>query len=209
MKKQILRMAAIFVATFGLLSCSGGSSSNSILFGSLTGEMAKVKKETDKLEEKGKNVKSAEDKAKLMQEKKEMAEKWAPKIEEAAKALDGKPLEIENGDLEVVSPVSLEFNSIGGKNDVTPRFNIKGEVKAAKNFNEQNYAIYSRTVYLAGYDAEGNQVFKNNVGTINGTYEDGKGFIAEGTPVQFRQLSFDFSNIEGYETAKTMKFICD
>lgn len=206
MKKLFKTMAIVACAFFGMTvaSCSGGSTSDSSLFGSVPEVYEKFMKEKAELDEKAKNIKSEEDKAKLIAESKKMEEKWQVKIEEAAKAVDGKEINLTEGEFKVTSPISLTFT---GKctSQLEPRFDVNGEAVTAEELRPNAQYITYFVVNLVGYDAEGNEVFANSVGSIEGKADGNNCIIEAGTPVKFTTLLFNDRDIEGYEKATTLK----
>ena len=97
--KAILRLLVLGAIAFPILtSCSGGSASKASLFGSLPAEHEQFQAEKDAIKAKAKDIKTEADKAKLIAESQEMEEKWAAKIEETAKSLDGKPIGITDSE---------------------------------------------------------------------------------------------------------------
>lgn len=198
-------LALVAVLTPMLFSCSGGaSSSNASLLGSLPGEYEKFQEEKAQISEEAKNIKSEADKKKLIEKAQKMEEKWAVKLEESAKSLDGKPLEFAESDIKVTEPVSFEFDGFFSKSDLNPKFKINGSAEAATEINTgEKYVLPSESVYIVGYDAEGQEVCKIKAGSIAVENVDGISVVKAGTPVKFD--IFHFSTKENYSAAKTLK----
>lgn len=138
--------------------------------------------------------------------RRKMTAKWKEKMEESAKALSGKPVEIAECNFNITEPLSLEFDDFFSKSDLKPKFNIKGTAVAkADTQTELNYVLKSIPVYLVGYDAEGKEVFKTKAGYVDVEDVNGKAFIKANTPVKFDPVRFGESDIEGSKTAKTYK----
>lgn len=204
MKKFLLIAMAGFAMT--LASCSGSGSGKSALFGSLPSEYANMMAESDKLIEEAKNIKTAEDKQKLIEKSQKMDEKWSAKLEKTAKSLDGKEITLVEDFFKVTEPISLTFEELVG-NDLEPRFRVNGSAETIESITiESGYLAY-RTVYIAGYDAEGNEVFKSDVGSVKGTFANNVLEIPAGTEVEFTTLSFNDSYVDKYPEAKTLKLI--
>lgn len=199
-------MAIIAGVFFGMTvaSCSGGSASDSSLFGSLPEVYGKFMKEKAELDEKAKNIKSEDDKKKLIAESQKMEEEWTAKIEEAATAINGKEIKITDGEFKVTSPISFTFTGKCNK-QLEPRFDINGEAVTASEIRPNAQYMTYFVVNLVGYDEEGNEVFVNSVGNIEGKADGNNCIIDAGTPVKFNSILFNDKDIEGYEKAKTLK----
>lgn len=195
---------ALAVITLPMLaSCSGGSSTP--LFGSLAGEYAKYAEKKAEIEKKAESITSEEEKAKLLKEAKEMQEEWSVKIEDAAKSLDGKSVEVEAGDFKVTEPISLTFEDFYNKSDLKPIFKANGKAEAANEINTGNYVLPNRIVNIVGYDAEGQKLYSNEIGTVAVTNRDGKGIIAAGTPVELTSVRYSDKYVKEYLKATTLK----
>lgn len=136
-----------------------------------------------------------------------MQAEWKVKIEECAKTLNGKPIEVEKCDFTITTPLSLEFTDFYSNSNLTPSFKINGEATATSDMKTDNdFILPSENVYLVGYNAEGQEVYKTLVGNIAAENVDGKAFVKAGTPVEFKKLKFSKSDIEnGCKDAKTYK----
>lgn len=209
--KTIIKFAALAAIALPLLaSCSGGGSSSTPLFGSLAGEYAKYAGEKAEIKKKAESITTEEEKAKLIKESNEMQEEWRVKIENAAKSLDGKPVEIEAGDFTVVEPITLTFDDFFSKKDLTPTFKVNGKVVAAKEIDAGKYILPGRIVYVAGYDAEGQKLYSTQIGTVDITKRDGNmGAVAVGTPIKLTSVRFSDSKVEEYLKAVTLKLELD
>ena len=213
MKKILKSLAALTIVaiSMSLTSCSGGgSSTKSILFGTLPGIMQEYEAKKDKLEEKAKDVKTEEDKAKLIKEKEELQKKWTPKIEEAAKALEGSPIDVTNGDFTVTSPITLSMKGINSYS--VPYFEVSGEVKAAKDIEGSTQSMYQLTVYIAGYDDAGNALFKNKIGYIKAEEDPNRKYmplVLKDTPVTLTQINYIVSDSKAYEEANVLKIVLE
>lgn len=204
---KILKMMAVAALFMPLLfSCSGGSSSKNNLLGAIPDQYAQFVEEKAQIKKEAENIKTAEDKKALIEKSEKMTAKWKEKMEESAKALSGKPIEIAECNFNVTEPMSLEFDDFFSKSDLKPKFNIKGTAIAkADTQTELNYVLKSIPVYLVGYDAEGKEVFKTKTGYVDVEDVNGKAFIKANTPVKFDPVRFGESDIEGSKTAKTYK----
>lgn len=207
--KSIKTLALVVALMPMLLSCSGGSgsSSESPLFGSLPGVYAKFQTEKDKIKEEAKNIKSEAEKAELIKKSEKMEEKWSAKIEESAKALDGKPIELAESDIKVTQPLSLQFDGFSsGKSDLLPKFRVNGSAETASDINTDGvYVGVSESVYIVGYNSEGTEVYKIKVGFVPSENVDGKAVVKAGTPISFDVVHFSSKYLEDYEAAKTLK----
>ena len=68
------------------------------------------------------------------------------------------------------------------------------------------YVLGNEQVYLVGYDAEGQQVYKVSVGSIEVEKADGCSLVKAGTPVKFSKIHFGSAAIKkGCRDAKTFK----
>lgn len=205
--KAILRILVLGAIAFPILtSCSGGSASKASLFGSLPAEHEQFQAEKDAIKAKAKDIKTEADKAKLIAESQEMEEKWAAKIEETAKSLDGKPIGITDSEIKVTTPLSLTFDGFFSKSDLTPLFKINGSAKAAADITpegEYPRAVYS--VYIVGYDATGQETFSSKIGHITAEQTDNTAVIKAGTPVNFESLQFSGKKAADYQLTETLK----
>lgn len=190
-----------------LLSCSGGSGSSSAesIFGTLPEVYEQFQSEKDQINEEAKNIKSEADKAELIEKSNKMQEKWSAKIEDSAKALDGKPIEFAESDIKVIEPVSLEFDGFFSKSDMNPKFNVNGSAEVVNEITADRYILSAEKVYIVGYDADGQQVYQINVGSVPVENVDGTAVIKAGTPVKFDSFHFSSRNITEYKAAKTLK----
>lgn len=200
-----IKTLALFAALMPLLfSCTG--SSDTPLLGSLPGVYKEFKAEKDKLADEAKNVKSEADKAKLIQKTEKLQDEWSSKIEDSAKALDGKPVEFAESDIKVTEPVSLEFDGFFSKSDMQPKFKINGSAEVVNEINTgSDYVLPNERVYIVGYDAEGKQVYKIHAGSVAAEDVDGKSVVKAGTPVTFSSFHYASKETEEYEAAKTIK----
>ena len=189
-----------------LSSCSGSGSGKSLLFGSLPSEYAEFREERGKLDEEAKNVTTEAEKEKIIKKGKKLEEKWTPKLEKAAKELDGKEIPFTDGVFKVTSPISLTFEKLASRS-LEPIFKINGTVENAEPITVENTFNPSLLVYIAGYDADGNDLYHLKVGRITGEVKLNVLEIPAGTPVEFSTLTFDYSKIDQYPEAKTLKFI--
>lgn len=204
---KILKMMAVAALFMPLLfSCSGGSSSDNKLFGAIPDQYAQFLEDKAKIKEEAKNIKTAEDKKALIEKSEKMTEKWREKIGDSAKALSGKPIEIAECDFNVTEPMSLEFEDFFSKSDLTMNFKLKGAAAVkADTKTELDYVRKSLQVYIVGYDAEGNEVYKTKAGFVDAENADGKVLLKANTPVKFDYIHFGKSDVEGSKAAKTYK----
>lgn len=203
-------MALVAALVPMLFSCSGGSGSSSSaasLFGSLPGVYEQYQAEKDQLSEEAKNIKSEADKKKLIEKSEKMQEKWGPKIEESAKALDGKPIEFAESDVKITEPLSLEFDGFtSSKSDFLPKFKVNGAAETASEINtEAVYLSSTEQVYIVGYNAEGEQVYKVKAGFVSAENVDGKAVVKAAEPVTFTSVCFSAKEVADYSAAKTLK----
>ena len=163
-----------------------------------------------RLYEKAKEIKTEADKAKLIKESQEMEEKWTTRIEESAKALDGKPVAVADGEIKVTEPLSLTFDGFFSKSDITPVFVVSGAAQAAVDITtESEFPRSSYQVYIVGYGPDGAEVFDNRIGTIDAQEIDGKAVISAGTPVKFERLQFSGKDAPDYPIAETLKLVVE
>lgn len=196
-------MAAFMVA---LSSCSGSGSGKSLLYGDIPSEYAELKAQRAKLDEKAKNVTTEEEKAEIVKKGKKLEEKWTPKLEKAAKELDGQEIPLTDSIFKVTAPLSLTFEKLSSRN-LEPIFKINGAAETAEAIRIENTFNPSLIVYLVGYDAEGNKVFSSKVGRITGEVNLNVLEIPSGTPVEFNTLIFDGKCADQYPEVTTLKLI--
>lgn len=198
---KLMALAAIFLPA--MLSCS--SDTQTPLFGSLPEVYSKFKVENDALQEEAKNIKTEAEKAELIKKSGELKEKWTSKIEASAKALDGKTIEFAESDIKVTEPISLQYEKIFSDSKLNPQFKINGAAEAATDIPVDANYMSTRTVNICGYNAEGQEIYKINVGRIATEEKDGQKIIAAGTPVQFSTLYFPTKNVDEFKNVTTLK----
>lgn len=192
MKKIVTLMAIVAMAATIMVSCSG-SGSKGAPFGSLPEKCEKFKQESDKLGEAMQNVKSEAEKAELMKKHEELVKTWKPKIEESAKALEGKTVEIAECAFEITEPLSFQFNGFFSEDKLIPSLKVNGGANIIADRDSESKYRSTEAVYLVGYNAEGKEVYSFNVGTIALQKTDEKSFVAAGTPVDFSTFQFGLS----------------
>lgn len=205
--KKMKQMALAVLLMPLLFACSGGSSTDANLYGSLPEKYEKFMQEKADLKKQAENIKTAADKKELIEKSEKMQAEWKVKIEECAKTLNGKPIEVEKCDFTITTPLSLEFTDFYSNSNLTPSFKINGEATATSDMKTGNdFILPSENVYLVGYNTEGQEVYKTLVGYIAAENVDGKTFVKAGTPVKFENVKFSNSDIEnGCKDAKTFK----
>lgn len=205
--KKMKQMALAVLLMPLLFACSGGSSTDTNLYGSLPEKYEKFMQEKADLKKQAENIKTEADKKELIEKSEKMQAEWKVKIEECAKTLNGKPIEVEKCNFTITTPLSLEFTDFYSNSNLTPSFKINGEATATSDMKTGNdFILPSENVYLVGYNAEGQEVYKTLVGNIAAENVDGKAFVKAGTPVEFKKLKFSKSDIEnGCKDAKTYK----
>lgn len=206
MKKLAFFAAFAAAVMMTLSSCSGSGSDECLLFGSFPSEYAGFKAQRDKLDEQAKNIKTEEDKAELIKKGQKLEEKWSPKLEKAAKELDGKEINITDSIFKVTTPLSLTFEKLNNSS-LAPIFKINGSAETAEAITIDNTFNPSRNVYIAGYDAAGNEVYKSQIGRITGEVKLNVLEIPAGTPIEFSTLTFNSSFLDKYPEAKTLKLV--
>lgn len=205
--KKMKQMALAVLLMPLLFACSGGSSTDTNLYGSLPEKYEKFMQEKADLKKQAENIKTEADKKELIEKSEKMQAEWKVKIEECAKTLNGKPIEVEKCDFTITTPLSLEFTDFYSNSNLTPSFKINGEATATSDMKTGNdFILPSENVYLVGYNAEGQEVYKTLVGNIAAENVDGKTFVKAGTPVEFDNVKFSKSDIKnGCKDAKTYK----
>lgn len=206
MKKIIKLVAIIAILLPVLTSCSGGSDSESVIFGKFPSLYEKFLKEKTKLEEERKNIKTEAEKAEYLKKVDELKAKWADKLETAAKSADTQTLEFAESNVKITEPISLTFEKLD--NDFKPVYTINGKAEAAAEIISKISVFHLVAVNLCGYDEAGNEVFCNKVGNVKSTEENDK-LVPAGTPVNFSKLYFSSKEVEGYINAKTLKLVID
>lgn len=208
--RHFIGAMTLALASFAIVSCSGGGASETGLFGALPGEMTQYGSEMNALEEKAKDIKTEADKKKLIAESQEIQEKYTAKIEETAKALDGTELKLTDGEFAVAQPVTLTFDGFANKKTLSPRFKLGGELTVPADFSPAAPLFgASYDVYLVGYDAEGTALFASRVGFVAAENVDGKGVVKAGTPVTLESLTYNDKYNEVYPKVKSLKFVVD
>ena len=205
--KKMKQMALAVLLMPLLFACSEGGSTDTNLYGSLPEKYEKFMQEKADLKKQAENIKTEADKKELIEKSEKMQAEWKVKIEECAKTLNGKPIEVEKCDFTITTPLTLEFTDFYSNSNLTPSFKINGEATATSDMKTGNdFVLPSENVYLVGYNTEGQEVYKTLVGNIAAENVDGKAFVKAGTPVEFKKLKFSKSDIEnGCKDAKTYK----
>lgn len=205
MKKIVTMMAIAAMSASIMISCSGSGSSKGSIFGSVPEKCEQFLQEKEELSKEAENIQTEADKAKLIEKSQKMQEKWQAKIEESAKALDGKAIEFAESAIKVTEPVSLEFEKFFSESTLTPKFKVNGKAEAATDITtELKYIRPHTSVYLVGYNAEGQEAYKLNVGSIEVQNQEGNVFIPAGTPVEFSSFQFSLKG-EDCKDAQTLK----
>lgn len=205
--KKLKTMALIAMCMPFLSACSGSGSEDNSLYGELPDRYEQFVKEKEQLREQAKDIKTEAEKKALIEKSEKMTETWKVKIEESAKALNGKPIKLDECGFDVTTPLSLEFTDFFSKLDLEPSFQVNGEAVAASDIKtDLKYVLGNEQVYLVGYDAEGQQVYKVSVGSIEVENADGCSLVKAGTPVKFSKIHFSSAAIKkGCRDAKTFK----
>ncbi len=207
--KKIATLAAIAATAVMMLSSCSGSGSGSdkgSLFGSLPSEYAEMMSERNALKAKAKDIKSEAEKAELIAKGQELNEKWSAKLENTAKGLDGKQINLTDSIFKATAPVSLTFKELKGS-DLGARFMVNGSAETVEPVTIENTYSSSRIVFIAGYDAEGNELFKSEIGKVAGTHAGTTLEIPAGAQVEFTTLKFNDKYVDKYPEAKTLKLI--
>lgn len=205
--KKIATLATIAATAMMMLSsCSGSGSDNGSLFGSLPSEYAEMMAERDAFKEKAKDIKSEAEKAELIEKGKKLDEKWSKKLEKSAKDLDGKEINITDSIFKITAPLSLTFENLQSS-DLEPNFKVNGSAETVEPTTLENTYLAAHPVYIAGYDAEGTELFKSQVGKVAGTLTGTTLEIPAGTPVEFGTLRFSDRYVDKYPETKTLKLI--
>lgn len=204
-KSMFWSLVMAFVMLPMMSSCSGDGSSDS-MFGSLPKVYGEYLEAGNKLKEEAKNIKTDEDKAKYIEKTEKLKEKWSVKIEKAAKKLDGKTINFEEGMFKVTQPISFQFDKIDGRSGLIAEFNFIGAAEASYDIVlNRSYKVTSASVKMVGYDAAGQETFSFDVGETDVADKDGKYIITKGTPVNFGYFRFGGDNVEKYKNTKVLK----
>lgn len=208
MKSIFKTMALAVIISPLFLSCSGvaSSGSESLLYGNLPAVHGEMQEAKEALMEEYKACESEAKAKSLMEKGDKLGEEYLAKIEEAAKALDGREIKITDGDIKVTAPVSLTFKKFFSKIDMTPYFMTNGGAEAAVDITpDSEYPLTIYQVYIVGYGADGQELFTSNVGQIDAVETDGKGVIKAGTPVKFHEIQFSDKKVKEYQQATSLK----
>lgn len=215
---KLITATAIACASLTLASCGGGSSSDSRFFGNVPGLCAEWEQTNNDLKEKFKTSESAEAAGKIMDEANASKEEYKAKIEEAAKGLDGKTIEIQSTPrFTVNSPVTLTFDRMSS---MDPRFKLAGDIVAGENYQSENarslsdgasdvsrYKGLGQHVYLIGLDNEGNKVLESKIGYFPmDLISDTELGVKAGTPLVLETFTIYDGNMEGCIKATTLQF---
>lgn len=218
MKKHIFLLAAVAVLATMIQSCSsGGSSTDTKLFGPLPGVYQDYLTKMEAL--KNESVENRDDFEKVHAEAEKIKEDYKVKIEDASKALDGRALDVANDScFTVKTPLSLTFDGFFSRLDMLPKFKVSGEVVTAKDIfppmsdnltrayiNDPSMLKAPYHVNLVCYDAEGNELFTSKIGYIKAQVMGDRVGIPASTPVDLESLQFSKKKCPDYERVATMK----
>lgn len=212
------------VAGIGLLasailaSCggSGSSTENCLVFGEVPSIYADYQAQRDKIE--SEIVNSRLDYKKGASQIDELKEKYRAKIEEAAKKLDGQPIEIAPGeDFKVVNPICFSFKEFA--NNVNVVFAVGGEVEAARDvaievteswLKSHNVEYLYVPLLMAGCDAQGAEVSKDRIGYFKGLkVVDGKVVLPAGTKAELQTVAYNKNDYDDYAKVKSVRLVLD
>ena len=218
MKFYHLVAGLCLLAAGALTSCggSGSSAKNCLIFGEVPSIYADYQAQRDKIEESAQKSKADYQKASGQLDK--LKEQYRAKIEEAAKNLDGRPIEIKSGeDFNVVNPVSLSFKEFG--NSVNAVFIVNGEVEAAGNvaidvteswLKSHNVEYIFVPLVIIGCDEQGAEVTKDRIGCFKGfSVVDGKLVLPSGTKAELQTVAYNKNSFDNYKKVKTLKLSLD
>ena len=107
----------------------------------------------------------------------------------------------------MTTPLSLEFTDFFSKLDLEPTFQVNGEAVAASDIKtDLKYVLGNEQVYLVGYNAEGQQVYKVSVGSFEVEKADGCSLVKAGPRFMVSIIHFSSAAIKkGCRDAKTFK----
>lgn len=204
-KMSSLLLGVLFMLPM-MLSCSGDGSSKSP-FGTLPKVYEEYLQAGDKLKKEAEKIKTDEDKAKYLEKSEKLKTEWSEKIEKAAKKLDGKTINLEGGEFTVTEPISFQFNDMVQKAYLHAVFNINGTAVTADDTTlARDFYAKDASVKMVGYDSEGQELFRSNVGVIDCQEKDGKSFIPKGTPIKFELFHFGGKDAPTYGNTAVLKF---
>lgn len=205
-KVTLCSLLAALVMLPIMLSCSGDGSSKSP-FGSLPEVYEGYLQAGEKLKKEAQNIKTDEDKAKYLEKSEKLKAEWAGKIEKAAKKLDGKTIDFEEGEFIVSEPISFQFNDIAEKAYLHAVFNVNGSAETAADTTlARDFYARDASVRMVGYDSEGQELFRTNVGVIDCQEKEGKSFIPKGTPIKFNFFHYGGKDAPTYGNTAVLKF---
>lgn len=205
MKSMLSALLMAFVMIPMMQSCSGDDA-KSPFFGSLPKVYGEYKEAGDKLKEEAKDIKTEEEKAKYLEKSEKLQQKWAEKLETAAKKIDGKPLEFGESDIKVTTPVSFQFKDITEKSSLYVVFNFNGSAETKEDITiDRMYIGMTISVNLVGYDVENKVMFSYPVGKVQSVEKDGKIFIPAGTSVEFNTFQFGGNSLDAYINTTVLK----
>lgn len=202
-------LACVAVGAAMLQSCSSGSSeasSETMLFGTVPGIYEQFSTRRGELKEKLKS--SPDDGEQIKSDYDKLHSEYATKLEEAAKALDGKTLDIIPGDdFKITAPVSLTFEKFFSDSDLTPAFDVAGEIVTTKDLFPEGASIgIGSPVYIVYYDAAGNELNKSRIGFLKPSQQMGdKIGVPAGSTIKFDRLQFSPKRIPDYTKTASMK----
>lgn len=221
-KNKLLAATFLMASAVTLTSCGGdsGSSADSKFFGKVPGIFANMTEQKKTLKDQYKTC-SSEDEIEKLQKEAELAEKdFSTRLEEAAKAMDGKTIEIKSTpEITVNSPATLTFDGFQSQLDLTPRFRLTGDVAAAQNYQSEDckrisasagdlskYSGLSQHVYLIGLDDTGTQVFSSKVAFFPiGLITSSELGVKAGTKLEFETFTINEKNVEGCLKATSLQ----
>lgn len=220
--KKVLYSIAVIASALAMVSCGGSGNTQSKLFGEIPSVRIKYEQKSDELQQKMEDVKDIGDLTKLAEEYEALGDEQKVELEAAANKWSGSTLEIDECEnLTVNTPITVEFDGFFSSD--SPKFKINGDIVVSteieceasedliKYYSTRTDQLIPRRVRLIALDAEGNEVFKETIGTVKPTFVDNKILILVGEKVIMdgQELVFSDKNLDQYGNIEKLTLAVD
>lgn len=223
MKHLFKLMSIVGIASLGLSSCGGSSSSESMLFGNVPSIVANYDTKNDQLKEELKNCDSQSKGQKIFDEAEALKNETLSKVEEAGEAWSGSTIDLtSDASFNVKTPLTVTFDGFFSKSSFTVKYNLEGEILTAKDCiwepltdsektmvdqilkdGIKSYSIAN--VGIIGLDEDGNEITSDKIGYAMLAIIDGKVGVAANTPVKLDKLVMSSKTVSQYPLVKSLK----
>lgn len=213
MRKNVINTVLCAIIGIAASSCSKGIP-DAIIYGEIPGILAEYNAENSTLKEKAREVDNADDFAKLAAKADKLKDGLKTDLQKAGEKYSGTAIVAEgiNG-AKIEKPLTLIYD--GFFSSTTVRFKVDGEVVTTEeitlDFPKVNTTFTKKwpdsVAKLISYDAEGNELRSQSVGSFETVItDDGRIIIPAGSKMKFNQsLTIGEKGADDALQAKTLK----